>query len=143
MVNSIIEGLDKYFRACPILKDGVFRVDGLGNEPIEYALQTEVTSPVIKTYLDGSSIRQYQFTFNSREYYSLDRIQTIQNSTFYEALCQWVEEESEKGNLPEMPDGCEAEKLIVQSPGFMYDATLVNARYQVQLSLQYFKEAIT
>lgn len=143
MVESIIEGLDKFFRNCPLLKDGVFRVDSLGDEPIEYALETGITSPVIKTYIDGSSIRQYQFNFNSREFYSMDRVQMIQNSTFYELFCQWVEEESARGNLPEMPEGCKAEKLTVLTPGFMFDASLVNARYQVQLNLQYFKEAIT
>lgn len=81
-VESIIEGLDQYFRACPLLKDGMFRVDALGDEAVEYMLETGITSPVIKRYVDGSSIRQYLFNFNSREYYGMDRVQAIQNSTF-------------------------------------------------------------
>ena len=141
MVQSIIEGLTDYFLQCPLLKDGVFRVDALGSEPAEYAIESAVTSPVIRTYVDGSSIRQYQFNFNSREAYSMDRIMAIQNESFYEDFCSWVEEQSLIGNLPEMPDGCEAQALIVLAPGFMLDATMENAFYQVQMQLKYYKNA--
>lgn len=141
MADSIIEGLADYFLRCPLLKDGVFRVDALGSEPVEYALESAITSPVVRTYVDGSSIRQYQFNFNSREAYSMDRILAIQNENFYENFCSWVEEQSMIGNLPEMPEGCEAQALTVLAPGFMMDATMENAFYQVQLRLQYFKEA--
>lgn len=142
MVNSIMEGLDQYFRACPILQDGVFRVDALGNEPVEYMLETGITSPEVVRFVDGSSIRQYLFNFNSREYYALDRVQAIENSTFYEGFCSWVEDQSMSGILPELPEGCEALGIEVLTPGYLYDATLSNARYQVQLRLQYFKEAL-
>ena len=141
MVGSIIEGLTAYFLKCPLLKDGVFRVDALGSEPVEYALESAITSPVIQTYIDGSSIRQYQFNFNSREAYSMDRIMAIQAESFYEDFCNWVEEQNAVGNLPEMPEGCEAQALVVLAPGYMLDATMKNAFYQVQLNLQYFKEA--
>lgn len=143
MVKSIIEGLTDYFLQCPLLKDGVFRVNALGSDPVEYALESAITSPVLKKYIDGSSIRQYQFNFNSREAYSMDRIIAIQNENFYEDFCNWVEEQSMLGNLPDMPDGCEAQSLTVLAPGFMLDATMENAFYQVQLQLVYFKEAST
>lgn len=141
MVGSIMEGLTTYFLKCPLLKDGVFRVNALGSDPVEYALESAITSPVLKKYIDGSSIRQYQFNFNSREAYSMDRIMAIQNESFYEDLCNWVEEQSISGNLPEMPEGCEAQDLTVLAPGFMLDASMTNAFYQVQLQLKYFKEA--
>ncbi len=141
MVQSIIEGLTDFFLQCPLLQEGVFRVDALGSDPVEYALTAEVTSPVLKTYVDGSSIRQYQFNFNSRESYSMDRVLAIQNESFYEELCDWVEGQSRAGNLPEMPEGCEALELAVLAPGYMLDADMVGARYQVQLQLKYFKEA--
>lgn len=141
MVQSIMEGLTDYFLQCPLLKDGVFRVNALGSEPVEYMLETGITSPVLETYIDGSSIRQYQFNFNSREAYSMDRIMAIQAESFYEDFCNWVEEQNAAGNLPDMPEGCEAQALTILAPGFMLDATMENAFYQVQLQLQYFKEA--
>lgn len=141
MTDSIIRGVVDYFAACPLLKDGVFYVDGLGNEAIGYTIETVVTTPIVQQYIDGSSVRQYQFNFGSREYYSLDRLQAIQNSTFYENLADWIEEQSNAGILPDMPSGCQAEKIAIQSPGYMFDANMQNARYQIQLMLQYYKEA--
>ena len=41
----------------------------------------------------------------------------------------------------EVKEGMEAEQIIIQAPGYMLDANEENARYQIQLSLQYFKEA--
>lgn len=140
MVQSIIEGLTNYFLECPLLRDGVFRVDALGSEPVEYALAPAVTSPVIKTYINGSSIRHYQFYFNSREAYSMDRVMAVQNESFYEDLCSWVERQNASGNLPELPEGCKAQTLAVLAPGFMLDATMENAFYQIQLQLQYYKK---
>lgn len=141
LAGSIIEGLAEYFLQCPLLKDGVFRVNALGSEPVEYALEPAITSPVIRRYVDGSSVRQYQFNFNSKEAYAMDRILAISNESFYEDFCNWVEEQSISGNLPEMPEGCEAQALSVLAPGYMLDATEENAFYQVQLQLQFFKEA--
>lgn len=141
MARSIIEGVTDFFLQCPLLKDGVFRVDALGSEPVEYAIETGLTSPIVRTYLDGSTVRQYQFNFNSREAYSMDRVLAIQSESFYEDLCNWVEAQNRDGNLPEMPEGCEAQALTVLSPGYMLDATMENAYYQIQLALQYFKEA--
>ena len=116
-------------------------MNALGCEPVEYALESAITSPVVRTYVDGSSVRQYQFNFNSRDAYSMDRIMAIQNESFYEDFCSWVEEQNMVRNLPEMPEGCEAQALTVLAPGYMLDATMENAFYQVQLQLKYYKEA--
>ena len=52
LAKSIIEGLTDYFLQCPLLEDGVFRVDALGSAPVEYALEPAITSPVLKKYID-------------------------------------------------------------------------------------------
>lgn len=141
MTDSIIQGLVDYFMACPLLSDGVFRVDALGDAPVEYTIEPAITSPIIQTYIDGSSERQYQFNFGSREYYSMDRLQNIQNSTFYEKLADWIESQNKAGIFPDMPDGCTPETLEIQAPGYLFDTVMRNARYQIQLSLKYMKEA--
>ena len=89
MVKSIIEGVADFFKGCPLLNAGVFRVDALGDEPQEYTIETGIFNPIIETYIDGSSDRRYQFNFGSREYYNMDRLQNIANSTFYEDFANW------------------------------------------------------
>lgn len=139
--DTIIQALEKYFLQYELLKKGSFRVDYLGEKPVEYAIEVLPTDPIIKRYADGSTVRQYLFAFGSREYYTQDRLQNIQNSGFYEELAEWVESKSRAGELPEMPEGMEATKMQVISSGYLYDGSLANARYQIQLRLVYFKEA--
>lgn len=141
MSTSIIGALEEYFRGCDLLADGAFRVDYLGIDPVEYSIDVMPADPIIKKYTDGSSVRQYVFAFSSREYYSPDRIQNIENSAFYESLSDWCEEKSKAKQLPSLPSGMEAEKLQVVSSGYLFDTATMNARYQIQLRLIYFKEA--
>lgn len=139
--DSIIDALEKYFIGCELLKDGALRVDYLGEKPVEYTIEVLPCDPVVKRYLGGSTVRQYLFEFGSREFYSQERLQNIQNSAFYELLADWVETRSMSGILPELPDGMEAQQLEVVSSGYLFDGSMTNARYQIQLRLLYFKEA--
>lgn len=141
MAKSIIEGVAAFFTACPLLADGAFRVDALGDKPQEYVIETGIFTPVIETYIDGSSDRRYQFNFGSREFYGMDRLQNIANSTFYEDFADWVEAQDAAGNFPELPEGMHAEQLHVLSSGYLFDEAMQNARYQIQLELIYHKEA--
>lgn len=139
--DSIIDALEKYFIGCELLKDGALRVDYLGEKPVEYTIEVLPCDPVVKRYLGGSTVRQYLFAFGSREFYSQERLQNIQNSAFYERLADWVETKSMSGVLPELPNGMEAQQLEVVSSGYLFDGSMTNARYQIQLRLLYFKEA--
>lgn len=139
--DSIIDALEKYFIGCELLKDGALRIDYLGEKPVEYTIEVLPCDPVVKRYLGGSTVRQYLFAFGSREFYSQERLQNIQNSAFYERLADWVETKSMSGVLPELPDGMEAQQLEVVSSGYLFDGSMTNARYQIQLRLLYFKEA--
>ena len=139
--ESIIDALEKYFIGCELLKDGALRVDYLGEKPVEYTIEVLPCDPVVKRYLGGSTVRQYLFAFGSREFYSQERLQNIQNSAFYERLADWVETRSMSGVLPELPDGMGAQLLEVVSSGYLFDGSMTNARYQIQLRLLYFKEA--
>ena len=139
--DSIIDALEKYFIGCELLKDGALRVDYLGEKPVEYTIEVLPCDPVVKRDLGGSTVRQYLFAFGSREFYSQERLQNIQNSAFYELLADWVETRSMSGILPELPDGMEAQQLEVVSSGYLFDGSMTNARYQIQLRLLYFKEA--
>ncbi len=122
----------------PSLKDGVFRVDALWAGPGRVHYRDRIFDPVIQRYVDGSSERQYQFQFGSREFYSMDRVQNIENSTFYEEFADWVEENSMAGNLPELPEGMCAEEIEVLSPGYIFDGAMKNARYQISFAIIVF-----
>lgn len=141
MANSIIKSLEEYFLKCDMLKDGCLRVDFLGEKPIEYAIEVLPCDPIIKKYTNGDSVRQYLFAFGSKEFYSQERQQNIENSAFYERFSEWVENQNKSGNLPELPDGMEAQGIYAVSSGYLFGESKTSARYQIQLRLEYFKEA--
>ena len=65
---SIIEAVRNYIASCPLLKDGrILGVDRIGADAIEYSIDVLPCEPVLKTYVDGSKIKQFQFAFSSRE----------------------------------------------------------------------------
>lgn len=137
--ESIIDGIVDFFTGCPLLKDGAFRVDALGDTPMEYTIEIDAFDPVIQEYVDGSKNCRYQFAFGSREYYDLDRMQNIANSMFYEQLSRWVSDKSARGELPAMPVNCYPDKLRAMSSGFVLDENGTTARYRVQFELTYLE----
>ena len=140
-VESIAQGIVDFFMACPLLKDGAFRVDSLGGHAkVEYTLEFGLYNPISQTYINGDTERIVQFNFGSREYYSLDRLNNIANSEFYEKFANWVEEQERNENYPKMPEKCTPRMLEVLSPGFVYSTDMNSARYQIQLRLTYYKE---
>lgn len=141
MTETIIQGIVEYFMKCPLLKDGAFRMDALGTKGVEYSIEVGIQSPIAKTYLNGDTERVCQFNFGSREYYSLDRVNNMANSEFYEKFAEWVEEQDRNEIYPDMPKGCSPRSLEVLTPGFLYSTDMKSARYQIQLRLTYYKEA--
>lgn len=60
-------------RTCPLLdEDGKVRVNFLGETPIEYVIEEVPAEPIVKRYVDGSSIRQVLFIFASRDEYDFN-----------------------------------------------------------------------
>lgn len=135
----LIAAVREWFRSCPLLrKDTAFQVDMLGADPIEYEIAPLSCNPIVKRYTDGSTIRQFQFAFASREEYGGQ--QNLQNTAFYEALQNWLEEQSDQGNLPELPQWQTPQELQILSCGYIYDTGDSTAIYQMELVLLYFQD---
>lgn len=137
---SIIEGVIAYLVKCPLLKDGAFRLDAMGDQPTEYVVEVGAFDPVIEIYVDGSSDRRYQVNFGSRETYDLDRVQNMANTAFYEEFSAWLDGQNRAGRLPELPDGCTPETIKALSSGFLFSEDGKSARYQIQIELTYHKD---
>lgn len=134
----MIETVRTWFRSCPLLrKDTVFGVDKLGADPVNYEIAPLSCNPVVQKYVDGTTVRQFQFAFASREVY--DEQQNMQNTAFYEQLQEWLEEQSDRGNLPALGEGKKARELQILSSGYVYDTGDSTAIYQMELSLIYIQ----
>lgn len=126
----------EYFCQCPLLKEGKIGVDYLGALATEYSVNPEACTPVVQQYTDGGSLRQYQFSFMSVEYYSSDALLNIENSGFYEVFADWVEQQNEIGNLPDVQG---IQSIEVLSSAYLFAADEQTARYLIQCRITYLK----
>lgn len=137
MKTPVIEGVRNYILGFPELKDGCLMVDYLGAEPVEYMVEGVPCDPVYKRYVDGSCIKQFLFIFASREYFSADVNQAIENLEFYEKFGDWIDDNNDSGILPNLGDGREAVSIEVLTSGYSFSEGTNSSRYQIQLRLLY------
>ncbi|MCI6458197.1 chloramphenicol resistance protein [Clostridium sp. HCP1S3_A12] len=140
----IIDGLRTYIRKCPALrkynKAVKVNVDYLEDKPTTYSIEEVPSDVVIQKYVDGSSKRQYVFVFASRESYSEDVIDNINNSGFYEDFAEWLEEQTNNDNLPFIGDDKEVLKIEAMTNGYAFKTDVDTARYQIQCRMIYMKK---
>lgn len=140
---TIIESVKNFILNCPYLGElARVNVDFLPERPDTYSIEEVPTQTVIRRYLDGSSERQFLFTFAARLNYSDEVRNNIDNSSFFEDFENWLERCTEKEIFPEMSEGLTPSKIEAISSGYLFDISgdLSNSRYQIQCRLIYDKE---
>lgn len=142
----IIEAIRDFIKLCPYLQefegvDGLVKVnvDYLEESATVYSIEEVPVEPIVKKYINGDSVRQFQFIFASREPYGADVLQNISNSGFYEDFANWIEVQN-NNNLPLLADGYESQEIKVLSPGYAFAVSVDQARYQIELRLKYYKQ---
>ena len=140
----IIDGLRTFIRTCPALRkynNAVkVNIDYLADTPTTYSIEEVPTDITIQKYVNGSSKRQFVFVFASREDYSEDVIDNINNSGFYEDFSNWLEEQTKVANLPSIGNGKEVLKIEAITNGYAFKTDVKTARYQVQCRLVYIQK---
>ena len=137
MKKTIIESIREYFNTCPILDEqALLSVDSLSKEPINYSIDTMPADPIVHQYVDGSSVNQHVFTFNSKEVFG-NNTDNLENIGFYERLTDWIEEQNKMGNYPKLDGNKIPIKIEASTGGYLFDAETNTATYQIQLRLLY------
>ena len=140
---TIIESVTTFILSCPFLTElAKVNVDFLPADPDTYSVEEVPSETIRKRYLDGSSERQFLFTFAARLNYSDEVRNNINNSGFFEDFEDWLEECTEKEFFPELKEGLTPLKIEAISSGYLFDVSghLSNSRYQIQCRLIYDKE---
>lgn len=136
-MKSIIESVREFIMQFPKLKDGALLVDFLENSPIAYTVEPVPCNPVVRKFIDGSCEKQFLFLFASREAYSDDVNQCIENLSFYEDFSEWIYEQSDNRNFPVLGGNRTVTELEILTGGYQIYADTNTARYQIQLRLIY------
>lgn len=137
---SMIEAVRNYLLTYAGMADALIHVDALGKEPIEYAVVPLPGERTITEYLDGKKQREYPFLIQS-VFSTADEAERIENSGFYETLADWLEEQTEAENLPDLGTGKTAESINAVTWGFVYEqGESGTGIYQITCKLVYEQE---
>ncbi|MDO5558127.1 MAG: chloramphenicol resistance protein [Oscillospiraceae bacterium] len=134
---SIVSSVRNYILDFPELKDGRLQVDFLDTKAVEYTVETVPVNPIIKKYVDGGTLKQYNFIFASREFFGTDVNQNIENLNFYEQFSEWIETQNKNQVFPELETGKEAQSIEILTSGYVFEMDSDNARYQIQCRMLY------
>ena len=137
---TIMQSITDWLRGYPGLS-GRLDVDALDDEAECYSVDTVPCQELVKRYLGGDSLRQFQFVVASRRFYDQNIAENLENLGFFEELCDWIEERSRRRELPELGEGKTAVCLTVTSNAYPFTvADNGTARYQIQLRLEYYEK---
>ena len=141
----IMESIRDFIETCPYLADFDHAVNAeyMAEDAKSHMIEAAPVEPIVKRYMDGSSVRRFAFYFAGREYYGPDVIENIQNSGFYEKFSEWLESCTLKGQLPQMDAGKTARKIRATTTAYVYNADETKALYQIQCELIYFQERMS
>lgn len=138
---AIIQAIRDYIATCPLLSDGaILGVDQLGESGVAYTVDTTPCTPIVQSYTDGGTKRQFQFVFGSREKYGTKVLENIENSNFYDEFADWIERNNWNGVFPDLGDYRTPYRVEITSSGYVFDAGDDTARYQIQLNLYYYQD---
>lgn len=137
---TMISAVRDYLLTYSGMADALIHVDALGNDPVEYAVIPVPGARKVEDYLDGKSKREYPFLIQS-VFSTADEAERIENSGFYETLADWLEEQTEAGNLPNLGAGKTAESIEAVSWGFVYEqGESGTGIYQITCKIMYEQE---
>lgn len=144
---TILDSIRDYIAQCPHLKTFneilTLYVDHTNMDEIStYSIEEGVAQPVLKTYVNGDTRRQFLFIFSSVEFYSSDIQNNLDNCGFYEDFSQWLEDNTNNKTLPIMGDKKEALKVEALTNGYLFNNSEdgTKAKYQIQCKLTYFQK---
>jgi len=135
---TIIDSIKTYLSTYQSISNKEMNVNYLGMTPQCFSIENVPTTPIIKRYSDGETIRQYCFLLASRENYDSNNTENTKIAQFYEEFERWIEKNNSDGTLPNLSDlGLTAEKIEVLESGYIYNTAKTSARFQIKLRLLY------
>lgn len=136
---SIIESLKTYISTCPHLNAlADLNVDSLGAGSVNYSIDPLPGARVVETDILGNKTREYPFAFTSREI-TVDDLARISNNGFFENFAEWLEDQTDNNNLPDLGTKKVAESIEATSWGYLYqrDENDQTGIYQIICKLTY------
>lgn len=139
---SVLSALKTYLAGYSELKTGApLWVDTLGAVPTQYSIMPLPGTKIVEKYIDGGSLREFPFAFQSTES-TADDLERLENSGFYEAFADWMEAQTLANSLPTLASGQMAISIEALGWAYLYEqGESSTGVYQIQCKLTYEQDA--
>lgn len=145
--NSIMKGIKEFISTCPCL--GTYLdtlrtevgVEYLDEGAKNYSIESVPVEPIVRRYLDGTSVRRFTFAFTSREAYGKDVVENLANCGFYEKFADWIYKCNLNGEYPQIGTKKEVTKMKCTSTPYVFNVDEMTAKYQIEVTLEYYQES--
>lgn len=91
-----IEAVRKWLRTYESLSSGRLGVDFLPEKAQTYSVDSVPGPEIVKRYLDGSAVKQFDFVLASREFFGDSIGQNADNLQWYEEFSAWVAQQNRR-----------------------------------------------
>ena len=136
---NIMEQVRKFLLTCPLLAEGKLNVDFLPEDVCNYSIEAVPAKEIVRSYVNGASVRQFLFVVASREFYGEEIKQQLDNLSFYDNFSGWLMRQTRGKNLPELGEHRKALLMEASTSGYVMAAEANMERYQIQCRLEYFQ----
>lgn len=138
--ETLIEKLREYFSKFSLFdKNSPFYADFNSEEPCNYSLNL-LPGTQKKEDVMGNKYYIKNFAITSKEYTPTD-LERIENLGLFEQLEDWVEEQNDIGNFPDLGENIEVTSIVVTNTGYLYENDPKNniGLYQIQFQIEFTK----
>ena len=135
---SIIAAIRDYIKTYAGLEvDAPVWVGHLGPNPTEYAVVPLAGVRTLESYINGSSLKEYPFAFQSAEY-TADDLARVENSGFFEEFADWLDSQTKAEIFPGLGANQTAELIEATGWGYLIEQGQSDTGiYQIQCRLVY------
>lgn len=136
----MIEKTAEYLSQCPFLDGTAVKVNYLSEKPFAASLRMKSASPVVKRYADGGQVCECRFALELREVYCSADNENIAAAQRCRDIEGWLASQNSAGIFPELGVGEQPLSLTVERSFEIVHIGNVDARFEAELSLIYYKE---
>ena len=135
---TIISALKTYIKTYSGLDAlAAFNTDHLDETPTNYAIIPIAGSQIIETYVNGVTLREFPFAFQSMES-TADELKRLETVGFYEGFADWLETQTKDEMFPVLGTGKTALKIEALGWAYLFqEGQSETGVYQVQCRLEY------
>lgn len=127
-LENILEELNNEYKRV--------NVDFLGLDVNNYSLDKIPTASTVETWLTGTKVCRDVYSFRSRNPYSSDRLNNLQNIGFFEKFESIIKTNNDKGVLPEIKN-IESIECLNCGTFNNADSSMKTAEFDIQLQITY------